>query len=156
ARKFSEVCAGHLGVERDLVLTPLMHDTPAELAQATDVKEWKKGQCDLVPGRTAPAITVIERDYPNTYAKFTALAPLLTKVGNGGKGIAWNTEEEVHKLAELNYTVQSEGVAKGLPRIETDIDAAEVILMLAPETNGAVAVKAWEALSKITGREHKH
>jgi nitrate reductase alpha subunit len=47
-------------------------------------------------------------------------------------------------------------VAKGLPRIETDIDAAEVILMLAPETNGEVAVKAWEALSKITGREHKH
>ena len=33
---------------------------------------------------------------------------------------------------------------------------AEVILMLAPETNGEVAVKAWEALSKITGREHAH
>jgi nitrate reductase / nitrite oxidoreductase, alpha subunit len=28
--------------------------------------------------------------------------------------------------------------------------------MLAPETNGHVAVKAWEALSKITGREHAH
>ncbi len=28
--------------------------------------------------------------------------------------------------------------------------------MLAPETNGEVAVKAWEALSKITGREHAH
>ena len=28
--------------------------------------------------------------------------------------------------------------------------------MLAPETNGEVAVKAWEALSVITGREHKH
>jgi nitrate reductase alpha subunit len=31
-----------------------------------------------------------------------------------------------------------------------------VILMLAPETNGEVAVKAWEALSKATGREHAH
>ena len=156
AKKFSEVCVGHLGAERDLVLTPLMHDSPAELAQALDVKEWKKGQCDLVPGRTAPAITVIERDYPNTYAKFTALGPLMTKLGNGGKGIAWNTQHEVEKLAELNYTVHAEGVAKGLPKIETDIDACEVILMLAPETNGEVAVKAWEALSKITGREHKH
>ena len=47
-------------------------------------------------------------------------------------------------------------MAKGLPKIETDIDAAEVILMLAPETNGEVAIKAWEALSKITGREHAH
>jgi nitrate reductase alpha subunit len=156
ARKFSEVCVGHLGVERDLVLTPLMHDSPAELAQPLDVKEWKKGQCELVPGRTAPAMTVIERDYPNTYAKFTALGPLMAKLGNGGKGIAWNTQHEVEKLAELNYTVHSEGVAKGLPKIENDIDACEVILMLAPETNGEVAVKAWEALSKVTGREHKH
>nr|MCU0909755.1 nitrate reductase subunit alpha [Paracoccaceae bacterium] len=35
-------------------------------------------------------------------------------------------------------------------------DACEVILMLAPETNGEVAVKAWDALSKATGREHAH
>ena len=28
AKKFSEVCVGHLGVEKELVLTPLMHDTP--------------------------------------------------------------------------------------------------------------------------------
>ena len=28
--------------------------------------------------------------------------------------------------------------------------------MLAPETNGEVAVKAWDALSKATGREHAH
>src|SRR5450830_1134768 len=156
AKKFSEVCVGHLGVERELVLTPLMHDTPGELAQALDVKEWKKGQCEFVPGKTAPAMTVIERDYPNTYKKFTALGPLMGKVGNGGKGIAWNTEHEVKQLAELNYAVTEEGITKGMPRIETDIDAAEVILMLAPETNGEVAVKAWEALFKITGREHAH
>jgi nitrate reductase alpha subunit len=156
AQKFSEVCVGHLGVEKELVLTPLMHDTPGELAQALDVKEWKKGQCELVPGKTAPAMTVIERDYPNTYKKFTALGPLMGKVGNGGKGIAWNTEHEVKQLAELNYAVTDEGITMGMPRIETDIDASEVILMLAPETNGEVAVKAWEALSKITGREHAH
>ena len=28
--------------------------------------------------------------------------------------------------------------------------------MLAPETNGHVAVKAWEALGKQTGRDHTH
>jgi nitrate reductase alpha subunit len=43
-----------------------------------------------------------------------------------------------------------------MPKIETDIDAAEVVLMLAPETNGHVAVKAWEALGKQTGRDHTH
>jgi nitrate reductase alpha subunit len=156
ARKFSEVVKGHLGVEKELVLTPLLHDTPGELAQATTVKEWKKGECELVPGKTAPAMAVIERDYPNTYKKFTALGPLMAKAGNGGKGISWNTEHEVEFLKKLNYVVREEGVSKGLPRIESDIDACEVILSLAPETNGEVAVKAWQALSKITGREHAH
>ena len=156
AKKFSEVCVGHLGVEKEVMLTPLMHDTPAELAQPFDVQDWKKGECDLIPGKTAPQISVVERDYPNTFKRFTALGPLMSKVGNGGKGIAWNTQDEVHALGELNGTVRDEGVSRGLPKIETDIDAAEVVMMLAPETNGHVAVKAWEALSKITGREHTH
>lgn len=156
ARKFSELAVGHLGVEKDLVLVPLLHDTPAELAQALEVKDWKKGEVDLIPGRTGPQMTVVERDYPNTYKKFTALGPLMTKVGNGGKGIQWNTESEVKGLAKLNSTVVEEGVSKGLPRIESDIDAAEVILYLAPETNGEVAVKAWQALSRVTGRDHTH
>ncbi len=156
ARKFSELCPGHLGVERDVVLTPMMHDTPAELAQPFDVHDWKRGDCELEPGRTAPQITVVERDYPNTYARFTALGPLMTRVGNGGKGIAWNTDDEVHALAALNGEVLDEGPTKGLPRIVSDIDAAETVMMLAPETNGHVAVKAWDALSKITGREHAH
>ena len=156
AKSFSELCVGHLGVEKEVVMTPLMHDTPAELAQALDVQDWKRGEVDLIPGKTGPAFTVVERDYPATYARFTALGPLMEKVGNGGKGIGWNTVDEVRQLAELNGKVHEAGPAKGLPKIETDIDATEVILMLAPETNGHVAVKAWEALSKITGRDHTH
>ncbi len=156
ARRFSELAPGHLGVERDVVLTPIQHDTPAELAQPFDVKDWKKGECDLVPGMTAPQIVVVERDYPNTYRRFTALGPLADRLGNGGKGISWNTEEEVKGLGELNYRVADGGPTQGRPRIETDIDAAEVILYLAPETNGEVAVKAWRALGKATGRDHSH
>ncbi|GMV46937.1 MAG: nitrate reductase subunit alpha [Pseudomonadota bacterium] len=150
AKAFAEVCVGHLGVEKEVVLTPLMHDTPGELGQPLDVKEWKRGQCELVPGRTAPAVSVIERDYPNVHDRYTTLGPLMAKVGNGGKGIAWNTETEVQQLGELN------GVRLGRPRIDSDIDACEVILQLAPETNGHVAVKAWQALGKATGRDHVH
>lgn len=156
AKAFSEVCVGHLGVEKEIMMTPLMHDTPAELAQPFDVKEWTKGDCPLVPGQTAPQISVVERDYPNTFKRFTALGPLMSKIGNGGKGIAWNTVDEVNQLGELNGAVHAEGVTKGLPKIESDIDACEVVLQLAPETNGHVAVKAWEALEKITGRNHTH
>jgi nitrate reductase alpha subunit len=156
ARKFSEIAKDHLGVEKDIVLTPLMHDTPAELGQAFEVKDWRKGECEPMPGKTMPGVVAIERDYPNTYKRFTALGPLMSKVGNGGKGIAWNTQHEVELLGSLNYRVTEDGPTKGLPKIETDIDACEVILALAPETNGEVAVKAWAALSEATGREHAH
>jgi nitrate reductase alpha subunit len=108
------------------------------------------------PGKTAPQMTVVERDYPNVYKRFTALGPLMNKVGNGGKGIAWNTQTEVSSWASSTAWCAAEGVTKGMPKIETDIDACEVVLQLAPETNGHVAVKAWEALGKQTGRDHTH
>jgi len=156
AKKFSEVCQGHLGVESDLVFTALAHDTPEELAQPFGVADWARGECKLVPGKTGPQITVVERDYPNVYKRFTALGPLMEKLGNGGKGIVWNTETEVEQLGQLNGVVTEPGATVGMPSILTDIDACEVILQLAPETNGHVAVKAWDSLSKKTGRDHTH
>ena len=149
AKKFSELCEGHLGVEKEIVLNPIQHDTPGELAQP-DVKEWRKGECDLIPGKTAPSMKVVERDYPATFDRFTSLGPLLEKLGNGGKGIGWNTDHEVEFLKKLN------GERDGHAKIVTDIDACETVLSLAPETNGEVAVKSWAALSKITGRDHTH
>lgn len=156
AEKFSEVAPEVLGVEQDVVAVPTLHDTPGELAQPLDVKDWKKGETEGVPGITMPNFVVVERDYPNLYKRFTALGPLLDKLGNGGKGISWNTEHEVELLGKLNGVVTDEGVTKGMPKIETDIEAAEVVLSLAPETNGEVAVKAWRALSKKTGIDHTH
>ncbi|MGP1281400.1 MAG: nitrate reductase subunit alpha [Parasphingopyxis sp.] len=156
AKKFSEVAPEVLGEEEDVVLTPILHDTPGEIAQPMDVADWTKGQADPVPGKTMPNITVVKRDYPNLYKRFTALGPLMDTLGNGGKGIGWNTQNEVEHLKALNGTVTEEGPTQGMARIESDIDATEVILMLAPETNGEVAVKAWEALEKFTGRDHAH
>ena len=156
AKTFSEIAPAILGKEKDIVLVPMHHDTPGELAQPLDVKDWGKGEVAAIPGKTMASINVVERDYPNVYKRFTALGPLMTTIGNGGKGIAWKTEPEVELLGKLNGVVLEEGASKGLPRIETDIDATEVILSLAPETNGEVAVKAWKALGEITGRSHHH
>tara|TARA_R110002096_G_scaffold166630_11_gene335980 strand:+ start:23 stop:1417 length:1395 start_codon:yes stop_codon:yes gene_type:complete len=156
AEKFSEVCVGHLGVETDVVTLPILHDTPGEMAQPLGVTDWKKGDCDPIPGKTMPNLVEVERDYPNTYKRFTALGPLLGKLGNGGKGIGWNTDEEIELLGKLNGTHIEEGANEGMANIVTDVDAAEVILSLAPETNGNVAVKAWEALGAQTGRDHTH
>ena len=156
AKKFSDVAPEVLGVEKDVVLAPILHDTPGEIAQSLDVRDWKAGDVEPLPGKTMPQVAVVERDYPNVYKRFTALGPLMDKLGNGGKGIAWNTEHEVESLKRLNGEVTEDGPTKGMARIETDIDATEVVLMLAPETNGEVAVKAWESLGNATGRDHAH
>jgi nitrate reductase alpha subunit len=156
ARTVSALAPGVLGIEKDLVLVPTLHDTPNEIAMPYGVTDWKKGQCDLIPGKTAPSMVVVERDYPNLYKKFTSLGPLLDKQGNGGKGMNWDTKHEVEFLGRLNHAVTETGVSEGRPRLETAIDAAEAIMHLAPETNGHVAVKAWESLGTFTGREHTH
>ena len=155
AKKFSEIGKDYLGVQKDVVLTPLMHDTPQELGQAFDVKDWKKGECDPIPGKTMPAMAIVERDYGAIYQKYTSIGPLLEKMGNGSKGIHWDTKDEVEGLRHFNGTV-IDGVAKGQPKLNTAIDAAEMILGLAPETNGHVAVKAWDSLGKHTSIDHTH
>ncbi len=156
ARTFDTVAEGTLGVEKDVVLTTLEHDSAAELGQPLDVREWRKGECDAVPGKTMPKATVVERDYNNIYKKFTSLGPLIEKLGMGTKGIGWNAGTELETLKDLNDVIKEPGVSEGQPRIETDIQACETIMTLAPETNGEAAVKAWEALSEKTGGEHSH
>ena len=68
-----------------------MHDTAGELAQPYESKDWKTGEIEPIPGRTMPSIAVVERDYPDLYDRFTSVGPLMEKLGNGGKGIGWNT-----------------------------------------------------------------
>ena len=155
AEKFSDLAAEHLGTMQDLVATPLLHDSPGEIAQP-DVKDWRKGQCDPVPGRTMPALTVVTRDFPNTYKMMTALGPLAASVGVGSKGIMWPAEEETEALKQVLGTIDAPGVSQGLPSLETGKQVAETILMLAPETNGETAVKSWSVLEKRTGLSLRH
>jgi nitrate reductase / nitrite oxidoreductase, alpha subunit len=139
-----------------VVTLPQLHDTPGELAQALEVKDWKKGECEPIPGKTMPNIIPIERNYPEVFNQFTALGPLMEKLGNGGKGMQWDTKDEVKALGDLNGRHRGEGINKGMAKIETARQACETILMLAPETNGNVAMKSWASLSENTGREHQH
>ena len=49
---------------RDLVAAPLLHDTPDELAQPFgEVRDWQRGECEPVPGKTMPKLVAVERDY---------------------------------------------------------------------------------------------
>ncbi|RLA09482.1 MAG: nitrate reductase subunit alpha [Gammaproteobacteria bacterium] len=150
---FSVLAEKHLGIRKDLVSIPMMHDSPAELAQSMGVKDWKRGEVDLIPGKTAPIFKVVERDFPNTGKMFNALGPLLKSLGNNVKGIEWNTDEEYEHLKKTSYTIKEEGITKGMPSLSDDIDVCESIMAMAPETNGEVAFKSWAALSKKTGTD---
>ncbi|MGW8222877.1 MAG: nitrate reductase subunit alpha [Syntrophobacteria bacterium] len=155
AEKFSELAATHLGEQKDLVATPLLHDSPGEIAQPT-VKDWKKGEVEPIPGKTLPNLSVVTRDYPNTYKMMTALGPLVEKVGIGSKGIMWKSDEEYEALKEKLGMVAGSGITQGMPELKTGKQVAEAILLLAPETNGRTAVKAWGGLEKKTGLSLAH
>jgi nitrate reductase alpha subunit len=59
---------------QDIVATPLLHDTPGEIAQPS-IKDWAKGECEAIPGKTMPNLKVVERDYTKIYQKFISLGP---------------------------------------------------------------------------------
>ncbi|MBW2538821.1 MAG: nitrate reductase subunit alpha, partial [Deltaproteobacteria bacterium] len=155
AKKFSELAAVHLGEMKDLVATPLMHDSPGEIAQS-EVLDWKKGEIDPIPGKTFPNLMVVNRDYPNTYKMMTALGPLVAEVGIGSKGVNWKGDDEYTLLKEKLGTVSEKGISHGMPSLESGKQVAETILTLAPETNGATAVKSWKDLEAKTGLALTH
>ena len=155
AAKFSELAERHLGQLKDLVATPLMHDTPGEIEQA-EVLDWRKGETEPVPGKTMPALTVVTRDYPNVHRMMTALGPLTATVGVGSKGVLWKADQEYVELKEKLGIVTQPGITQGMPSLESGKQVAETILTLAPETNGETAVKSWENLEKRTGLSLRH
>ncbi|HMA47897.1 MAG TPA: molybdopterin-dependent oxidoreductase, partial [Frankiaceae bacterium] len=76
-RAVSALARRHLGVRRDLVAVPLLHDTADETATPGGrVRDWRAGECEPVPGVTMPKL-VVERDYTAIADKMAALGPLV-------------------------------------------------------------------------------
>ncbi len=155
AEKFSKLCQGHLGVEVDTLVQPWLHDTPGEISESITVEDWKEKGTIPVPGNNMPNIIQIERNYPQMFNQFTSLGPNVSKNGVGTKGYSWKADEEVEFLGDINFLVDKDGISKGRPKIDTDIDGVNTILTLSPETNGGAAVKAWESLKDKSGIDLK-
>jgi nitrate reductase alpha subunit len=149
AEKVSGLAAVHLpGKIRDLVAVPLQHDTPAELAQPR-VKDWKRGECEAVPGKTMPNLVVVERDYAALYRRFASFGPLARRDGIGVHGISWAIDDAYDEMAGLESAEEWDG--KRYPSVGEAVDAANLILRLAPETNGEMARRAFQAEEKKVG-----
>lgn len=150
ARTFSKLCVGHLGVEEDIMMSPLAHDSPAETAAPMEPVDWRTEGKTPIPGVTMGNLTVVKRDYPHLYDMFTAVGPLLRDKGVAPHQIAWKTGEDYETLGDLNGRVE-EGYAKGAPKLDTDINAVNMILTFDPAGNGAAGRRAWKGLEKLTG-----
>ena len=151
AEDFSRLAADHLGSRTDVIAAPLLHDSADELAQPGGVvRDWKRGECDPIPGVTMPRLVTVERDYTAVAQKMAALGPLVETLGTGVKGVSWKPVEAVDLLGRVNGRVRG-GVANGRPRLTRDIHVAEAILALSGTTNGQVAVQGWRDLEERTG-----
>ncbi len=151
ARKFSELAATHLGVRRDVVATPILHDTPGELAQPRgEVADWRADECEPVPGRTMPNLTVVERDYGAVADQWAALGPLAEQLGANVKSASWIPDREVKWLAARNGRVVG-GAADGRPSLERAEQAAEAILALSGVSNGRLALAGFRSLEERCG-----
>ncbi|MEG2171623.1 MAG: nitrate reductase subunit alpha, partial [Desulfovibrionaceae bacterium] len=153
ATAFSRLAAQHLGTCKDVVATPLLHDTPGEIAQPLgQVRDWRTGEVEAIPGKTMPSLHIVERPYADVLKMYTALGPRIRNdKGVGAKGPAWNGSIEHDLLKQRLGTVTEEGCSQGMPRLDTDRAACETILCLSPESNGTVSMRSWESVETLTG-----
>ncbi|MDP2662202.1 MAG: nitrate reductase subunit alpha [Dehalococcoidia bacterium] len=146
------------GTVKELVAFPIMHDTPGELAQ-TEPLDWAKGECELIPGKTMPHLRVVERDYASLYQRFISLGPQVRKDGITGNGAHIPIEQFYDDLLQNPVggspdprrlrCVEWDG--QKYPSLEDALDAANVLLYLAPESNGEVAYAGFKAEEERVG-----
>ncbi len=149
AKKLSDLSLPHFPAPfREVVATPLLHDTPDDLAQP-EVKRWYEGECDPVPGKTMPRLSVVERDYVNLYHKFCSLGPRLKEEGVEDRGIHIPVADLYDQFATSVPEYRWNGSA--YPSLVEPVDAANMILHFAPETNGEVAYRGFLARERETG-----
>ncbi|MDR6864808.1 nitrate reductase subunit alpha [Phycicoccus sp. 3266] len=151
AEAFQPLGAKHLGVRRDLVAAPLLHDTPDAMATPHGrVRDWALGECDPVPGRTMPKLVVVERDYGAVHDQMVSLGPLMDTLGTAQKGVAYDVKREVEYLRHKNGVVRG-GAGDGRPSLVDARHVAETIMALSGTTNGHLATQGFKTLEKRTG-----
>ncbi|MBI2869167.1 MAG: nitrate reductase subunit alpha, partial [Chloroflexi bacterium] len=141
ATRISDMAPAYFpGPFKEVVAAPLQHDTADEIAQP-EIKDWMRGECPPVPGKTMPHLRIVERDYANLYNRFVSFGPLARQNGIGAHGVRW-------AIADFYDNLLATGPVQAwdnnrFPSLETAQQAANVILYLAPETNGEAAFRAF-------------
>jgi len=140
------------------VTSPLRHDPPDELALAA-ILDWSEGECEPIPGKTMPHIQVVQRDYANLYRRFISFGRKVREDGLRGNGVHIPIapfydellQNPVGGSPDPRHMRCVEWGGERYPSLEDALDAANLLLRLAPETNGEVAYAAFKHEEQRTG-----
>ena len=149
AKEFSGLAAKHLpGLTPDVIAAPLAHDSPAEIAQ-TEMRDWSRGECEAIPGKTMPNLKVVERDYANLYNQFISFGPVARKNGLGAHGTSYAIEDFYDEMLATG-PVQRWG-GKTYPSLREAREAADAVLGLATVSNGELAYRSYKNMEEKVG-----
>jgi nitrate reductase alpha subunit len=134
----------------DIVATPLAHDSADEMTQPT-VRDWYKGECEPVPGKTMHKLAVVRRDYTRLYDKFIALGENVKSAGLGAHGNHYLCPDEYDEMIASSHFPVEKVDGKVYPSLKEDESAANAVLHLSTLTNGTLTVRAYGNMEKKTG-----
>jgi len=154
AQKVSELSEIHLSEPlKDVVMLPLKHDTPDEIAQPT-VQDWQKDDLEPIPGKTMPHFKVVERDYVKLSERFVSLGKGVEKNGVAAHGLRISVADEYQYLKRQQPRTFDKNLPEPgevYPSLEFGRQVCDTILRLDPASNGELAYRAFEAEEKKTG-----
>ena len=149
AKKISGMALNHFpDPVKDLVATPLLHDSAAEIAQP-QIRDWAHGEIEPIPGKTMPNLTIVERDYKNLYNQYISFGPLARANGLGAHGTKYPIQDFYDEMANGPRSVT--WGEKRYPSLETDVNVCDTILSLATVTNGELSYRSYRNMEEKTG-----
>jgi nitrate reductase alpha subunit len=154
ARKFSELAPKYLPEHvRDLVSSPLAHDSAAEIAQPS-LADWRAGECEPIPGKTMPSFQVVDRTYRQVYQQYCSFGPLARTKGLGVHGTHYAIQD-VYDDALRKMPTFSFGGQTYLSLAE-DEHACNVVLAFATVSNGELAYRSYLNMERKVGLPLAH
>jgi nitrate reductase alpha subunit len=154
AKKFSELAERHFpDPVKDVMASPLLHDTPAEIAQP-QIADWIDGDVEAIPGKTMPGFKVVTRNYKDLYNQFISLGPLIREGGLGAHGTHYEVDDFYDEMV-ATWPVEHWG-DKTYPSLKEDVQACNAVLQLATVTNGELSYRSYKDLEKKVGLPLAH
>ncbi len=147
----SELANVHLNeLQKDIVCSPISHDSGGEITQPS-IRDWYKGECEAVPGKTMHSIAVVERDYTRLYDKFISLGDEIRKNGLGAHGNHFMCDDVYDEMLESSHFPKEKFGDAVFPSLREDVYAANAVLKLSSLTNGKLTLRAYKNAEKKTG-----